>query len=132
MTGGNGYSFYSYGKNGASGGTTIFFPATGRNQDGGSKEWGTNAYVWSATPGIPGYNGTGKRDQYVTGRACGYHLSFKSDLVRVVIANAQSMPQSVRPMEDIAFHSTDIINHEDSDVRPYEDNDTPEIINLNN
>lgn len=132
MTGGNGYSFYSNGKNGASSGTTIFFPATGRNQDGGSKEWGNFGFVWSATPGIPGYSGSGTRDTNVTGRACGYHLSFKSDLVRVVIANVQMMPQSVRPMEDIAFHGTDIINHEDSDVRPYEDNDTPEVINLNN
>ena len=127
---GNGYSFYSNGGSGASSGPTIFFPTTGRNKDGGSlADWRDNfGFVWSATPGIPGYAGSDTRDP-LTGQVCCYHLSFNSSNVRPVIANIQTMPQSVRPMEDPAMHNH--IDHEDSDIRPY-DNQDDENLRLNN
>lgn len=49
--------------------------------------------------------------------------------VNVLYANTLTSTQSVRPMEDPAMHNH--IDHEDSDIRPY-DNQDDENLPLNN
>lgn len=127
---GRGYTFYSYGKSGATdaqrkSSPTVFFPFVGRRLSGDLSNWGTNSWIWTATIGVP-YNNS---DPNTHVKFCSYHLSMNGSSVNVLYANTLTSTQSVRPMEDPSMH--DHIDHEDSDIRPY-DNKDDENLRLNN
>ena len=115
-----GYTFYTNSFDNTS--PTVFFPAAGRNKDSGLGDFSKWGYYWSATPGVPG----GTEGNYWL--FCGYHLTIKGDEVRPMIANISTMPQSVRPIAEKIM--LDRINHNNSDIRPYDNNVGVEQINL--
>lgn len=113
-----GYNFYAIDTSG----TTLFFPAAGRLQDSGLRNYLTNSWVWSATPGVMhdvyGNTSATRLHSATAGMAGSFHLSFTNEQVNPGNHNQSTMPQSVRPIVDTHVNR---IYHDNTDIRPNED-----------